>query len=118
MENEKLRRLQRAIEKTKAEIVAIGDLRPGSISERYTVCGKPGCRCKARPPQKHGPYYHLSYTFRNKGGTRFVKKGDLSRIQREIKNHVWLKELVRRWVELAMELSELKSAGVKRATRK
>jgi hypothetical protein len=44
--------LERQIEKTKQ---ALGDMRPGSLSTQYNVCGKLGCRCKADPPQKHGP---------------------------------------------------------------
>lgn len=28
---------------------------PGSLGRRENVCGKPGCRCKADPPQLHGP---------------------------------------------------------------
>lgn len=29
----------------------------GSLVRRSTVCGKPGCRCQADPPRRHGPYW-------------------------------------------------------------
>ena len=55
--------IQRRIEKIKAELEGLGGMHPGSISEQYNVCGTPGCRCKDKKnPQKHGPYYQLSFT--------------------------------------------------------
>ena len=67
-----MRSLENQIERLKQEIAGLGDLRPGSLSEQYNVCGKAGCRCKASPPQKHGPYYQISYTRKGKSGSRFV----------------------------------------------
>jgi hypothetical protein len=58
-----LQRWQQQIDQIKQELLALGDMRPGALSEQYNVCGKPNCRCKdPRKPQKHGPYYQLSYT--------------------------------------------------------
>jgi hypothetical protein len=39
--------IERQIEKVKRDLAALGDLRPGSLSTQYNVCGSPGCRCKA-----------------------------------------------------------------------
>ena len=105
MSNTKIRRLEVAIEKTKSQIAVLGELRPGTLSEQYNVCGTPGCHCKATPPQKHGPYYQLSYSLKKKSTTRFVKKEDLARVRKETKDYAKLKKLVERWVELAAELS-------------
>jgi len=58
--------LEVRIEKLKQEIARLGDLRPGKLSQQDNVCGKADCRCKADPPQKHGPYYQLSFTERGK----------------------------------------------------
>jgi uncharacterized protein DUF6788 len=53
--------LEQRIEEIKNELVAIGEMRPGSLSEQYNVCGNPTCRCKdPKNPQRHGPYYQLS----------------------------------------------------------
>ena len=65
--------LQRQIEKVKRDLAALGDLRPGSLSTQFNVCGSPGCRCKATPPIKHGPYYQVSYTRKGKSSSKFVK---------------------------------------------
>ena len=47
----------------------------GSLSRQYNVCSSPGCRCKASPPRKHGPYYQLSYTRNGKSTTEPSREG-------------------------------------------
>jgi len=104
----RIRSLENQIERLKQEIAGLGDLRPGSLSEQYNVCGKAGCRCKASPPQKHGPYYQISYTRKGKSGSRFVQRQNLPVVKRQLRNYAHLKQLVDRWVELATELSNLR----------
>ena len=74
-----LRRLARA-----------GEIMKGSLVERWTRCGRPGCRCGKG--DKHGPYLYVS-VFRN-GRTRSVY----------VPQH--LQEEVRRWVQNARDLEE------------
>ena len=90
--------LVRQIEKVKRDLVALGDLRPGSLSTQYNVCGTPGCRCKATPPEKHGPYYQVSFTRKGKSSTKFVKKKDLPEVRRQLKNYERMKLLLDRWI--------------------
>ena len=101
-------RIERQIEKIKRDLAALGDLRPGSLSTQYNVCGSPGCRCKASPPEKHGPYYQVSYTRKGKSSSKFVKKKDLPAIRKQLKNHERMKLLMDRWIDLATELSNLR----------
>ena len=35
----------------------IGFVSDGTLLRRTTLCGRPGCRCRADPPQRHGPYW-------------------------------------------------------------
>lgn len=72
----RIQSLERQIEKIKRELAQLGDLRPGSLSKQYNVCGNPNCKCKATPPKKHGPYYQLSSTRKGKSRTKFVRKED------------------------------------------
>ena len=102
--------LQRQIDKVKRDLAALGDLRPGSLSTQYNVCGSPGCRCKATPPVKHGPYYQVSYTRKGKSSTKFVKKEDLATVRKQLKNYERMKLLMEKWIDLAMELSILRLA--------
>ena len=108
MDNRREATLQRQIEKVKRDLTALGDLRPGSLSTQYNVCGSPGCRCKADPPVKHGPYYQVSYTRKGKSSTKFVKKEDLATVRKQLKNYERMKLLMEKWIDLAMELSILR----------
>ena len=100
--------LEARIETVKQAIVRLGDLRPGKLSQPYNVCGKADCRCKADPPQKHGPYYQLSFTRSGKSSTQFVRKQDLAVVRLQLRNYQRLQELIDRWITLGMELSRLK----------
>jgi len=101
----------RQIAKVKAQLAALGDLRPGSLSTQWNVCGTPGCRCKATPPEKHGPYYQVSFTRKGKSSSKFVRKEDLAAVRRELKNYEVMKMLMDRWIDLATELSNLRLAN-------
>jgi len=103
----RIRALQGQIRRIKRELTQLGLLRPGSLSRQFNICGSPGCRCKASPPQKHGPYYHLSYTRNGKGGTRSIQKDDVPAVRTALANYARLKRLVDRWIDLATELSDL-----------
>jgi hypothetical protein len=102
------RSLQARIDQIKHELVALGELRPGHLSQQYNVCGTPGCRCKATPPQKHGPYYQLSFTWQGESHTQFVRQQDLAMVQEQVENYQRLRELVDTWIGLSMELARLR----------
>jgi hypothetical protein len=99
--------IERRIEKLKRDLAGLGQLRPGSLSKQYTVCGHPGCRCVAEPPQKHGPYYQLSFTRKGRSSSKFVRKEDLPAIRKQLGNYERMKVLVDQWIDLATELSNL-----------
>ena len=42
-----------------AELAAVGDLRPGTLQERYRKCGKPTCHCAREGDPGHGPKWVL-----------------------------------------------------------
>lgn len=101
--------LEAKIQKIKEEILALDlELQPGLLTQQYNVCGSPGCRCKADPPQKHGPYYQLSFTRKGKSRTQFVRRHDLTLVQEQVRNYQRLKKLTERWVALGMALSRLR----------
>jgi hypothetical protein len=104
----KIRALEKQIHKIKEELASLGDLRPGSLSEQYNVCGNPNCRCKDDPPQKHGPYYQLSFTRKGKSSTKFVKKHQVTAVKKQLKNYAQLRTLVDHWIELSTELCQLR----------
>jgi hypothetical protein len=110
--------LDKRIAAIKAELAALGPLRPGSLSQQYNVCGNPRCRCKADPPQKHGPYYQLSYTFRGKSHSDFVRRDALPQVQAQMRNYETLRALVDEWIALSLERARItRSATFPQAKR-
>lgn len=103
-----IRSLERQIDKIKRDLAGLGDLRPGSISQQYNVCGNPNCRCKEDRSKRHGPYHQLSFTRKGRSRSKFVKKPQLPEVKRQLKNYARLRELVDRWIDLSTELSNLK----------
>ena len=106
-ETRKTQSLRLKIKRIKDKLVTLGDLRPGNLSEQYNVCGTPGCRCKAQPPQKHGPYNQLSWTRNKKSSTRFVRQNQLNRVRSQVRNYERLQALVNQLVDVSIELSDL-----------
>ena len=100
--------LEKRIQKIKLQIVELGDLRPGALSQQYNVCGSPNCRCKADPPLKHGPYYQISFKRHGKSSSQFVREVDLPEVQFQLDNYRQLRELVDEWITLSTELSNLR----------
>lgn len=104
------RQLEARIERIKRDIAKLDRIHPGSLSQQYNVCGNAQCRCKADPPQKHGPYHQVSFSWRGKSSSRFVRKEDLARVKRELRNYQLLRKLTDEWIELSLELAKLAKA--------
>ena len=61
---------------------------PGTVGEHYNVCGKKPCRCKDKVnPQKHGPYYQLSYNLKGKNSSITIKPSDVNIIRKMTDNY-------------------------------
>ena len=99
--------IKNRIQKIKQQIAELGDIRPGALSQQYNVCGNPTCRCKATPPVKHGPYYQISFTWKGKSRSQFVRDDDAEAASLQLENYRQLRALVDEWVTLAVELSQL-----------
>ena len=65
-------------------------------------------RCKATPPQKHGPYYQLSWTRQRKSTTRLVQRGQLATVRKSLRNYKAMRELVDQWIDASAELAKLR----------
>ncbi len=100
--------LETKVATIKAALAALGDLRPGTLSAQYNVCGKPQCRCKAAPPRKHGPYYQVSFTWQGKSQSQFVRRDDVPTVRRQVRTYHRLRTLIDRWISLGLELSRLR----------
>ena len=107
--NIRVQQIERQIAQIKTQLTSLGPLHPGSLSQQYNICGKPGCRCKARPrPRRHGPYYKVSYVFRGRFTSRFVSKQNVQAVRKELANYKRLRKLTEAWVGLALRLAKAK----------
>jgi len=101
--------IEAQIEKLKAQLLKIGEMRPGTLSQQYSACQKPGCKCiDPVNPQKHGPFYQLSYKHRGKSTTQFIRPQFVSQVRKQIAAYKKFKALTEKWVALALDLSKLK----------
>ena len=96
--------IEQRIEGIKRRLTKLGPMHPGSLSAQYNVCGKPRCRCKdPKQPRRHGPYYQLSYTWRGKSSSRFVRPEGVTEMRHKVEKYKRFRELVNEWVDLAVE---------------
>lgn len=85
-----------------------GHVLPGGLVERMMKCGKQNCRCKADPPQLHGPYVQWGYSKGRRRFTRWLTPEQRERYEPEI-------ERGQRLMELLVELDEAEIGRVERA---
>ena len=108
--------IERQIEEVKKRLAELGPMHPGSLGEQYNVCGTPGCQCKdPKKPRKHGPYYQLSYTWRGKSTSRFVRPESVAEMREKVENYKRFRELVNEWVDRAVELERAERAAAKQS---
>lgn len=75
--------IEKQIERIQRDLMALGPMRPGSLSPQYTACEKLGCACvDPLHPKKHGPFYQLSYSHAGKSTTRFIRPGYVTQIKK------------------------------------
>ena len=79
----KLRELEEKRERVKKQLTGVGDMRQGTVSERYLKCGKAECRCGKEEAYAHGPYFSLTKAVKGKTVTRVIPKPlvELTRVQ-------------------------------------
>lgn len=97
MTHKRLDVIRNRIHQIKAELAAIEDMRPGSLTRQYKD-----------PENQSGAYYQLSYTRQMKSRTDYVARECVREVRREIANYKRFKALTAEWVDLSIEHSRLK----------
>jgi len=85
----------------------IGFIRGGSLVSRTTSCGKPGCRCKADPPQRHGPYYQWSRAIAGKTISRRLNQAEADLYRDQIANRRHLEQIITQMEEVSAAATEI-----------
>jgi hypothetical protein len=79
---------------------------PGTLADRMTRCGHPGCRCHADPPQPHGPYHQWTRKLAGKTVTRILTDEQLADYQPWFDNQRRLRDLISDLEALSQEIAD------------
>jgi len=92
-----------------AELAGLGPALPGTLLQRRVRCGKPGCRCRADPPDLHGPYWQWTRKTAGKTITRLVPDDQLADYRQWLDNHRRLRALVTELEELTLAIADARA---------
>jgi hypothetical protein len=67
---------------------------------------------------RHGPYYQLSYSYKGRSKTEFVRQQDVDDVRKQLANYRRLKELVDAWIEESLGIAKRKKEELKAASAK
>jgi hypothetical protein len=93
----------------KAQIAALGEMRPGSLVERHRKCGKPNCHCARRGARGHDPDWILTRPVKGKTVTRAIPEGPaLEQTRVQVEEYKRFRELVRQLIEVNERICEIR----------
>ncbi len=86
-----------------SKIARTANVLPGSIAERHTRCGRPGCACQADPPRRHGPYWHWTRKVANKTVGKYLNKQQADEYRTWVENDRRVRELIARLEKIGID---------------
>lgn len=95
-----LKRIEDRINRIKRQLLALGPMRPGSITKQYRL-----------PRQNKRPFYQISYTHQGRGRSEYVRAENLQALREETKTFRKFRKLIDQWIDLALKASRLRNAG-------
>ncbi len=96
MTDQRLSQIRKRIAGIKAEVAAIREMRPGSLTRQYKD-----------PKHQRGAYYQLSYTRDMSSRTEYVPRERLTEVRRQIGNYRRFRSLIEEWITLSIEQCRL-----------
>ena len=104
---EQLADYRRQHRKLAAQLAQIGFIATGTLIERSTRCGTPGCACHADPPRLHGPYHQWTTKIAGKTVTRRLTDRQAAHYREWIDNNRQLRELTTQLRQISARAAEL-----------
>jgi hypothetical protein len=89
------------------QLADVGLIAAGSVTQRYTRCATPGCRCNAEPPQPHGPYYQWTAKVNGKTVTRRLGQNEARLYGEWIANDRQLRAVIKQMRQVAAKATDL-----------
>ena len=93
------------------ELASLGELRPGSLFERYRRCGKPGCHCANEGDPGHGPNWVLTARVGGKSRTHAIPAEAVEQTRAQIAEYKRLRTLTAELVEVSDGLRQTRLEG-------
>ncbi len=104
----KLSELEEKRTRVKEQLGEVGDMRQGTVSERYLKCGKAECRCGREPNYSHGPYFSLTKSVKGKTVTRVIPKPAVELTKTQITQFQEFRRLSQEFLAVNEEICEAK----------
>ena len=101
-----VQRLETQRSELQARLVAVRDLRPGSLTERFRRCGKPGCACAHESHPGHGPSFSLTRAVAGKTVTKIIPAAAVEQTRAQIEEHRRFRALASAFVEVNEKLCD------------
>ena len=92
-----LEQTEERLQKLKQELMALGSMRPGSITRQYRS-----------PKEKKRPFYQISDTHRMRSRSEYVRPENVATLREETANFKRFRKLIDRWVDLSLKASQLR----------
>jgi len=105
-----LEELTRRQAELRAELAQVADMRPGSLVERYRVCGKPGCHCARPGARGHGPSWSLTHQVAGKTITKVIPASAVETTRAQIAEYRRCRALMKELVEVSERLCDARLA--------
>jgi hypothetical protein len=99
--------LQIKRDQLKVRLLELGEMRPGSLVERFRKCGKATCHCAEKQAPGHGPCYSLTHSVEGKTVTRIIPKGAaVERAREQIAEYHRFRDLVRELIAVSEQICD------------
>ena len=115
--SESISELEARCERLRGELAAVGELRPGTLVERYRKCGKPGCHCAREGDPGHGPVWTLVFNAQGKSKTRVIPPEAVEATRAQIEECRRLRRLTGELIEASEGLCHARLSAQREAGR-
>ncbi len=97
MSKESVKRIEKRIQGLKCRLVELGDMRPGTLSVQYRD-----------PSERKKPFHQISFTYKAKGRSEYVRAENLETLRREITAYKTFKAIVDEIIDLSIKASRIR----------
>ena len=91
-------------ERIKTQIAGLGDLRPGSLTDRFRKCGKPNCHCAKPGELGHGPSWSLTHGEKRKTVTYVIPADQVPQTLEQIAECRRLRDLTQDLIDVSEKI--------------